>query len=218
VTGLSRESGSSGNPSPYTARGCFQGMRAVLEEVHGSGDFGGRRFLVQGVGAVGGAIAIMLKEAGAEVVICDINDKRVAELSREHGFTAVDDANHLDVECDVYAPCARGAGINDETIPKMHCKAIAGCANNQLLEYRHAEALRDAGIVYAPDYVLNAGGIINVSVELLPGGYDEAVALQRIDRIYDQLKLVFQIARDENITTRESAARLAERRLAEGKA
>jgi leucine dehydrogenase len=217
VTGLSRESGSSGNPSPYTARGCFQGMRAVLEEIHGDGDFAGRKFVIQGVGAVGGALAILLKEAGAKVVICDINDKRVAELSREHGFTSVSDATHLDVECDVYAPCARGAGINDETIPRMHCKAIAGCANNQLLEHRHAEALRDAGILYAPDYVINAGGIINVSVELLRGGYNEATALQRIDRIYDQLKLVFEIARDENITTRDSAARLAERRLAEGR-
>jgi leucine dehydrogenase len=217
VTGLSRESGSSGNPSPYTARGCFMGMRAVLEEIHGVGDFAGRRFLVQGVGAVGGALAVLLKEAGAEVVICDINDKRVAELVREHGFAAADDECHLEVECDVYAPCARGAGINDETIPKLRCKAVAGCANNQLLEFRHAEALRDAGIAYAPDYVINAGGIINVSVELLPGGYDETVALQRIDRIYDQLKLVFQIAREESITTREAAARLAERRLTEGR-
>ena len=217
VTGLSRASGSSGNPSPYTARGCFHGMRAVLEEVFGSDDFQGRRFLVQGVGAVGGSLAIMLKEAGAEVIICDINDARVAELSREHGFESVDDETHLDVECDVYAPCARGEGINDDTIPKLKVKAVAGCANNQLLEFRHAEALAEAGILYAPDYVLNAGGIINVSVELLPGGYKESVALPKIDRIYDQLKLVFQIAREESITTREAAARLAERRLAAGK-
>ena len=217
VTGLSRESGSSGNPSPYTARGCFQGMRAVLEEIHGDATFRGRRFVIQGVGAVGGALAVLLKQAGAHVIICDINERRVQELRAQHGFETVRDEVHLGVECDVFAPCARGAGINDETIPKLRCKAVAGCANNQLLEFRHGEALRDAGILYAPDYVINAGGIINVSVELLPGGYDEEVAVKRIDRIYDQLKLVFKIARDEDITTREAAARLAERRLAEGR-
>ncbi len=217
VTGLSRESGSSGNPSPYTARGCFHGMRAVLEEVFRSPSFKGRSFLIQGVGAVGGALAALLKQAGARVIICDINERRVQELRAEHGFEVVADDVHLDTKCDVYAPCARGAGLNDETIPRLSCKAVAGCANNQLLEFRHGEALRDAGILYAPDYVINAGGITNVSVELLPGGYDEGVALQRIDRIYDQLKLVFQIARQENITTREAAQRLAERRLAEGR-
>jgi len=217
VTGLSRESGSSGNPSPYTARGCFQGMRAVLEEIDGSASFRGRRFVMQGVGAVGGALAVLLKQAGAHVIISDINEKRVRELCSQHGFEAVPDEVHVGVECDVFVPCARGAGINDETIPKLRCKAVAGCANNQLLEPRHAEVLRDAGIIYAPDYVINAGGIINVSVELLPGGYDEDVAIRRIDRIYDQLKLVFKIAREEDITTRDAAARLAERRLAEGR-
>ncbi len=217
VTGLSRESGSSGNPSPYTARGCQQGMRAVLEEVHGSDSFGGRRVLIQGVGAVGGRLAVLLKEAGAEVIICDINEARVAELQGQYGFEAIDDEVHHGLECDIYAPCARGAGINDETIPKLKCRAVAGCANNQLLEFRHSEELKKAGILYAPDYVINAGGIINVSVELLEGGYREDVALQRIDRIYNNLKQVFQIAREEDITTREAAARLAERRLEQGR-
>ena len=138
-------------------------------------------------------------------------------MQAEHGFEAVDDDVHLGIECDIYAPCARGAGINDETIPKLRCRAVAGCANNQLLEFRHSEELKRAGILYAPDYVINAGGIINVSVELLDGGYNEGVALQRIDRVYDNLKQVFQIAREEDITTREAAARLAERRLEEGR-
>lgn len=217
VTGLSRESGSSGNPSPYTARGCLVGMRAVLEEAFGDASFEGRRFLVQGVGAVGGRLAELLQEQGGHVIICDINDERVEELAGRFGFEVCDDETHLDVECDVYAPCARGAGLNDETLPKLKCKAIAGCANNQLLEPRHADELRDMGIVYGPDYVLNAGGIINVSVELLPGGYDEAVALERIDRIYDNLKRVFEISRTENVSTRDAAARLAEERLAAGR-
>ncbi len=214
VTGLSRESGSSGNPSPYTALGCLKGLRAVLDETFGSPAFGGRHFVVQGVGAVGGRLAELLLQEGARVTICDINAKRVAELRDQFGFEVVEDAQHLDVECDVYAPCARGAGLNDETLPRLRCKAVAGCANNQLLEPRHADELRARGILYAPDYVINAGGIINVSVELLPGGYDERVALEKIDRIEKQLATVFEMSREENISTREAAARLAEQRIA----
>ena len=217
VTGLKREVGSSGNPSPYTAQGCLVGMRAVLEEVFGKADFGGKKVLIQGVGAVGGRLAELLAEAGARVVICDINEARVAELAGKNGFETVSDATHLDVECDIYSPCARGATLNDETIPRLRCKAIAGCANNQLLEPRHARELMSRGILYAPDYVINAGGIINVSVELLPGGYDESAALRKIDRIYDNLKQVFAISRRERIPTNEAAARLAEQRLARGR-
>ena len=217
VVGLSRESGSSGNPSPYTAYGCVQGLRAVLEELTGSESFEGKRILIQGVGAVGGRLAVLLKERGANVIICDINDERVAELQREHGFEAVDDEGHHKTECDVYAPCARGAGINDETIPELRCKAVAGCANNILLEPRHADELKTRGILYAPDYVINAGGIINVACELVPGGYQEAHALERIDRIYDNLRQVFSIAREREMSTRDAAAFLAEARLAEAR-
>jgi leucine dehydrogenase len=217
VTGLSRQSGSSGNPSPYTAMGCLVGLRAVLEEVFGNADFRGKKVLIQGVGAVGGRLAVMLKEKGAQVIICDINDARVEELRSQHGFTAVPDPGHFAVECDVYAPCARGAGLNDDTIPKLRCKAVAGCANNQLLEPRHARDLRARGIVYAPDYVINSGGIINVGVELLPGGYDEKKALQKIEGIYTHLKRVFDISRRDDIPTNEAAQRLAEERLAAGR-
>ena len=218
VTGLSRESGSSGNPSPYTARGILVGMRAVLEELYGKPDFKGKKVLIQGVGAVGGRLAVLLKEQGAQVTICDINEVRIAEVLRDHGFETVAEAKHLEVGCDIYAPCARGAGLNDETIPRLKCKAIAGCANNQLLEPRHARDLRARGILYAPDYVINAGGIINVGIELKSGGYDEAAALVQIDRIYDNLKRVFEISRKENIPTNEAAARLAEQRLAAARA
>ncbi len=218
VTGLSRESGSSGNPSPYTARGCLKGMVAVLEHAFGTADFSGRRILVQGIGAVGGRLAELLKDEGAEVLISDISVERVKSFQDEHGFESVDESDLLDVECDVFSPCARGAGLNDDTIPNLKCKAVAGCANNQLLEPRHADMLRERGILYAPDYVLNAGGIVNVSVELLPGGYDEDVAVKRIDRIYDNLKQIFEIADEEGISTRASAERIAERRLAEARA
>ena len=218
VTGLSREKGSSGNPSPYTAYGCVIGMSAVLEEITGVRDFAGHRILIQGVGAVGGRLAVLLKERGAEVIICDIDQERVQELCGEHGFEAVEDAKHLDVECDVYSPCARGATLNDETIPQLKCRAVAGCANNQLLEFRHADMLRERGLLYAPDYVINAGGIVNVACELLSGGYDEDAAMKKIDHIYVALKEVFRISRYDDISTREAAARLAEQRIAAGKA
>lgn len=214
VTGLSLSDGGSGNPSPYTARGCFMGMKAVLEEAFGSASFTGRHVLLQGVGAVGGRLAELCQEAGAKVTICDINEARVKELCAKHGFQSVPDARHLEVACDVYAPCARGATINDATIPQLKCKAIAGCANNQLLEPRHADVLKQKGIVYAPDYVINAGGIINVSIELIPGGYNEPKALEKIDRIYENLRQVFQISREQKISTHNAAEKLAERRLA----
>ncbi len=213
VTGLSKESGSSGNPSPYTAMGCMYGLEAVAEELYGDRSLKGKRILIQGIGAVGGRLAEYLHEAGAHVIICDINDQRVEEMAAKFGFEVVDDETHLEIECDIYAPCARGAGINDDTIPQLKCKAVAGCANNQLLEARHAKVLRDNGILYAPDFILNAGGIINVSVELLPGGYDEKVAIERIRRIYNNLKQVFEISREEDIPTSEAAIRLADKRI-----
>jgi hypothetical protein len=156
-------------------------------------------------------------QQGGKVVICDINEARTEELRLQNGFEVVPDDRHLEVECDVYSPCARGATLNDQTIPKLRCKAIAGCANNQLLEPRHAKDLMTRGILYAPDYVINAGGIINVSVELLPGGYDEKVSLRKIERIYDNLKQVFEISRRESIPTNEAAAYLANQRLAAGR-
>ena len=213
VVGLSRESGSSGNPSPYTARGCVHGMRAVLEEVFGSSSFEGKKILLQGVGAVGGRLAVLLKEEGARVIICDIDNAKVDRLCSEHGFESVPDAGHFATPCDIYAPCARGAGLNDETIPALRCKAVAGAANNQLLEPRHAQDLKDRGILYAPDYVINAGGIINVYMELLDGGYVEEAALVRIASIENNLRRVFELARKIDINTREAAARLAEMRI-----
>lgn len=217
VTGLSREVGSSGNPSPYTAQGVLVGLRAVLEEGFKTNSFAGKHVLIQGVGAVGGRLAVLLKEQGAKVTICDINEARVDELAAKHGFGKIADARHLEVECDIYAPCARGATLNDQTLPKLRCKAIGGAANNQLLELRHGDELKKRGILYAPDFVINAGGIINVSVELLPGGYNEAASLKKIENIYTNLKKVFEIARRDSVSTHEAALRLARERLAAGK-
>ncbi len=188
-------------------------MRAALEQVFGSDSFEGKHVLLQGVGAVGGGLAELLHERGAHVTICDINEERVAELCKRYGFDAIADEHHLEVECDVYAPCARGAGLNADTIPVLRCKIVAGCANNQLLDPAQARDVRARGILYVPDYVLNAGGIINVSCELLEGGYNEAVAKERIERIYDNLKQVFEISDREDIPTNEASQRLAEERI-----
>ena len=217
VTGLSRAEGGSGNPSPYTAYGCVVGIEAAAEWRYGSRDLSGKHVLLQGVGAVGGEMARLLKERGARVTICDIRDEHVARLCAEHGYESVDDLVHLDVDCDIYAPCARGAGINDETIPRLTCDIIAGCANNMLHEPRHGEVLRQKGILYAPDYVVNAAGIINVAAERLPGGYDEDAAMGRINRIADNLREVFELAEAEGVATNHAAEHLAEKRIAAAK-
>ena len=155
-----------------------------------------------------------LKEKGALVSVCDIREDHAKAVAEEHGFTHVVHGGHHRLEVDIYAPCARGAGVNDKTIGELRCKAIAGCANNILLDDRHGDELKSRGILYAPDYVINAAGIINVGVEVGPGGYDEQRAFERIDRIYDNLKEVFEISRTEGIGAHTAADRLAERRLA----
>lgn len=213
VTGLSREEGGSGNPSPYTAYGCVVGIEAAAKHRYGSPDVSGKRILIQGVGAVGGEMARLLKERGADVIICDIKEERVAALCAEHGLRSVTEEEHLGEPCDIYAPCARGAGINDETIPRLTCDIVAGCANNMLLEPRHGDELRKRGILYAPDYVVNAAGIINVSVERYEGGYDEQVAMERIHTIADNLEEVFQLADERDIGTHTAARLLAEMRI-----
>ncbi|MEZ6036641.1 MAG: Glu/Leu/Phe/Val dehydrogenase dimerization domain-containing protein [Planctomycetota bacterium] len=217
VTGLSRESGGSGNPSPYTAYGVFLGVRAALGQAFGDDSPKGRTIAVQGVGAVGGPLAKRLLDAGATVYVTDRNEQRVADLVAQ-GAKAVPEAEIMSMPCDLYAPCALGGILNDDTIPKLGAKVVAGAANNVLLKPEHGKMLADRGILYAPDYVINAGGIINVSVEFHEGGYDEQVALSKIERIPQALKELWTIAKEENIPPSDAADRLARRIIAEGKA
>lgn len=218
VTGRRVEDGGSGNPSPYTAYGVFLGQRACLDEVFGTPKFGGRKFAVQGLGSVAQPLVRRLLEHGAKVVACDVDPERVEQVrSSMPEVEIVDPESIYDVECDVFAPCALGAVINDETLPRLRAKIVAGAANNQLLEDRHAAELMKRGILYAPDYVINAGGIINVSCEFDEGGYDEARSLRKIENIYDALKEIFRTAREQGITTAEAADHLAEQRLAEAR-
>ena len=215
VTGLPREMGGSGNPSPYTALGCFEGIKAAAIEAWGSDDLDGKVVALQGAGNVGIVLGHHLVDAGARIIACDVNPENIDRAQVELKAEIVDPDAIYDAACDIYAPCALGATLNDDTIPRLKCKVIAGAANNQLAdEVRHAAMVRERGLVYAPDYVINAGGIINVSLEMEPGGYDEDAAVARIRNIFEALQSVFETARAEKITTHAAAQRVAEANLA----
>jgi len=217
VTGLSEADGGSGNPSPSTAYGVYLGIRAAMGWRFGNDDPAGRSVALQGVGAVGSALCRRLVENGAKVTIADRNQARVGELVDELGVSAVPESEILSQECDVLAPCALGAIINDETIPGLRCQVVAGATNNPLKEPRHGGDLVERDILYAPDYVINAGGIINVSTELMPGGFNPEASLARIERIPQALKELWTIAREENIAPNIASNRLAKKILADAR-
>jgi leucine dehydrogenase len=217
VAGLSRDEGGSGDPSPFTALGVFHGLRACVEEALGRTDLKGLTVAIQGLGNVGLALARQLRDAGAKLVVSDVNESRLQQASKDLGARVVTPAEIYAVPCDVFSPCALGAVLNDRTIPQLQCKVVAGGANNQLAEDRHGEALLDRGILYAPDFVLNAGGIINVSVEFAQGGYDESASTQRVRNIYNAIQDILATSRKEGIPTSEAAVVLAERILAEAR-
>jgi leucine dehydrogenase len=217
VTGLPLSMKSSGDPSPWTALGVFRGMRACLEEVHGSGDFAGKTVALQGVGHVGVFLADHLHKAGAHLVVTDLAPERAKEAAARFRAQAVAPDAIYDVPCDIFSPNALGAVINDETIKRLRTKIVAGAANNVLLREDHGDRLREAGVLYAPDYVINAGGIINVSIEVEKQGYDEARSRRKVENIYEALKTVFRIARERSVSTNRASNLLAEERLAKGR-
>jgi len=217
VTGLEQKDGGSGNPSPYTAYGVFLGIRAALGNYFGSDDPKGRKVAIQGVGAVGSALCRRLREAGASVQVADRNQEVVQRVCKETGAIPIEEASIMTANVDVFAPCALGAILNDQTIPSLGCRIVAGAANNLLLEPRHGKALQDRGILYAPDYVINAGGIINVGCEFLKGGYDEKESKKRIERIPQALRELWTISKQKGLSPSEAADHLAEQILAEGK-
>lgn len=211
VTGVSRVYGGSGDPSPVTAFGVFQGMRAVAMELWNTADLRGKRFAVQGVGKVGYHLVKHLVEAGGLVSIADVDVDNLARAVKDFGVRSVPLESIYGVECDVFAPCALGGALNDETIPQLKCAAVAGAANNQLTAPEHAKLLDEAGILYAPDFLINAGGLINVADELR--GYDAARALAQVEGIYHTLRRVFQTAKLDKMTTFEAANQIAEERI-----
>ncbi|MBB5148766.1 Glu/Leu/Phe/Val dehydrogenase [Ureibacillus thermosphaericus] len=211
VTGVSPSFGSSGNPSPVTAYGVYLGMKASAKEAFGDDSLKGKTIAVQGLGNVAYNLCKYLHEEGAKLIVTDINEKAIERAVNDFGAVAVSPNEIYKQDVDIFSPCALGAIINDETIPQLKAKVIAGCANNQLKESRHGQILHEKGIIYAPDYVINAGGVINVADELY--GYNRERAMKRVETIYDSLTKIFKISKDENIPTYLAANRLAEERI-----
>lgn len=203
-----------GGVSVHTGRGVFRALQAAAQRSFGTDDLAGRTVAVQGCGAVGTHLLRQLRAAGAKLVVSDVDRGRAESAVREHGAVAVEPESIYDVEAELFAPCALGGILNDATIPRLRCAAVVGGANNQLLEERHARALADRGILYGPDYVANAGGVIGGTVELL--GWPVERMRAKVDAIYDTMLEVFAIAERERILPHEAADRLAERRIAEG--
>lgn len=213
VTGISQAYGSSGNPSPMTAYGVFRGMQATAKVALGTDDLAGKTVAIQGLGSVGYALAEYVHQAGGQLIVTDINEDSVKRAVSELGAKAVGLTDIFSVNCDIFAPCALGAIVNDETINGLKCKAIAGSANNQLAEERHGDLLHARGILYAPDYVINSGGLINVADEL--EGYNADRAKMKVDNIYNIMGEIYAVSDREQIPSYAAADRMAENRIAQ---
>ncbi len=212
VTGVHQVHGGSGDPSPFTAFGTLQGLMASLNAKFGNEDVGKYSYAVQGTGHVGMEFVKLLREQGAKVFVTDINKDAVQQCVDEYGCEAVGLDDIYDVDADVYSPCALGGTINEATLPRLKCKVICGAANNQLATDEIGEELEARGILYAPDYAVNAGGLMNVSLEI--DGYNRERAMRMMRTIYYNLGKIFQIAARDKIPTFRAADRLAEDRIA----
>lgn len=212
VVGLP-SSKSSGDPGPFTAWGTFRGIQSVVKRLYNSDNLEGKRVAVQGLGNVGGHLIDHLFWAGAELILADADPVKLQKYAAKYNAKTVPVDQILKVECDVLAPCAAGGILNDQTIPELRCKGIAGCANNQLMRDFHAQALKDRGILYAPDFVINAGGLLNVAEELEDAGYNPAVPRYKIHHIYDTLLAIYEIADKNRESTHSAALSLADYRI-----
>ncbi len=209
-----KEEGSSGNTGAITAYGVYVGLKACAKFIWDNEDLRGRKIAIQGLGAVGQPLLEHLREGGLEVIATDINEETLQCLQKRYGFKAVKPEEIYEVECDIFSPSAIGGILNDRTIPKLKCKIVAGCANNQLEdEQRHSRMLHERGILYAPDYVINAGGVIQ-AIDEIQGSHPERVKM-KTERIYDRLLYIFEMSRREGILPLEAANRYAEMRIRE---
>jgi leucine dehydrogenase len=216
VTGIPVEMGGGGDPSPVTAFGVYMGMKAAAKYKWGSDDLNAKKILVQGVGHVGENLVKHLSDDGADVYINDINEVNLQRVSDLYNAQIVEGNLIYDLDVDIYSPCALGATINDITIEMFKCEIIAGAANNQLQdEDKHAIRLQEKGILYAPDFLINAGGLINVYSEI--NGYDREKAISQTRKIYDTTLEIFSKSDEEEITTHQAALRLAMERIAQAK-
>jgi leucine dehydrogenase len=212
VAGISEAKGGSGNPSPVTAYGTYMGMKAAAKFKYGNDALAGKHVVVQGIGHVGEVLVDYLTKENAKVTIVDINRSRLEEVSSKYNANIYEGNNLFELDMDIYAPCALGATINDNTISQLKATIVAGAANNQLAnENIHGNILKEKGIVYAPDFLINAGGIINVYREIAK--YDEAEAMKRTENIYNTTLEILNMADLQNITTNEAAKSLAIQRI-----
>ena len=212
VVGLPESMGGGGDPSPVTAYGVFMGIKASAKQVWGSDSLNGKKVAVQGVGKVGGHLLEMLHKEGAKLVITDMNQAALKHYADTCGATVVGMDEIYDQAVDIYAPCALGASVNTDTINRLKCTIIAGAANNQLANEReHGQMLLDKGILYAPDFLINAGGLINVYSEHI--GYNRQRAMSQTEKIYDLTLSIFKKAYEDKIPTQEAAVKLAEKRI-----
>lgn len=205
--------GGPGDSSQATAYGVVQGIRASLKEIYGSPDLQGRTVALQGIGAVGKHVLKYLVEAGAIVTIADIDQEKATLTAAEYNahIVAPEEINSLRV--DVYCPCALGNVLNDQTIPELRCKIVCGSANNQLGEERHGDLLQQRGILYAPDYIVNTGGLLSGLDSLNPGGFNRQRAMEQVSRLYDAMENIITISKEQNIPTYRAADVLAEQRI-----
>ncbi len=212
VTGISEEKGGSGNPSPVTAYGVFMGLKAAAKYKFGSDNLSGKKVLVQGIGHVGEVLVKHLTENGASVIISDINEEKLQAISQKYGTQIFTGNDLYSSDVDIYAPCALGATINDDTINKLKVKVIAGAANNQLAnEVTHGKILKEKGILYAPDFLINAGGVINVYSELAHLSKEDVK--NKTENIYDTALEIFKYADENNVTTHKAALNIAQQRI-----
>ena len=203
--------GGSGDPSPVTARGLYAASRAVAQKLWEDSDLAGRRFAVQGVGKVGSAFVQLLVEARAEVIVSDAYEPAIESAVEMYGVKPVEQSEIHMVDCDFFSPCALGASLNHKTIPELNCQAIVGSANNQLATDEDAARLADRGILYAPDFVVNAGGLINVYDEL--HGYSKTRAMHRVDSIFDATMRILDTAATHGINPNQAAIKVADERI-----
>lgn len=211
VTGVHQVHGGSGDPSPFTAYGALQGLMATLNYKYGNEEVGKYRFAVQGAGHVGSEFIKLLREQGAKVFVTDINKDAVQRCVDELGCEAVGPDEIYDVDCDVFSPCALGGTVNEQTIERIKAPLICGIANNQLSTDAIGDELTKRGVVYAPDYAVNAGGVMNVSLEI--DGYNRERAMRMMRSIYYNVGRIFQIANRDGIPTYKAADRMAEERI-----
>ncbi len=217
VTGKPLTAGGTGDPSPFTAYGVFLGLKASVKQLTGADSLEGKKVAVQGVGHVGHTLVSHLTQSGAKVFVTDINKANLEATAGEFGAIAVEPDSIYDLDVDVYAPCALGATINNDTIARLKCAVIAGAANNQLAdENLHGHMLKDKGILYAPDFLINAAGVINCYREV--HGLSEDATRSLIENIYPRTLEIFKKAAGENIPTQEAAIKLAMDRIEAAKA